>query len=488
MTSLLRKNWFSNLSNPILYKELSIGLRDRKIFITQTVYLTILSIALCLIVMEASDSGYPQNTADIGKTIFMALFWIQLFLVVIIAPSLTCGCISTEKEKRTYELLIGSLLTPAEIISGKLIHGLAYIFLLLISSLPITATVFFLGGVSPLQIVGGYFVIFALGFLCCQIGQFFSVRENKTANATNQSYLLIFFASIAVVPSIGVIWSYYAYQGTFNNVLQYKSLSFPLWIYLAVNFILVAGFLFSKTVNYIYHQARNMRYLSIFFLIGYLFNLTVLSGAFANGRTDPDELGAFFTFLIMVNLFLPGFFGNRPTFPSKREYRAHMKSVFSKPYFMPILFGLAGIIPVLLVSYELPGDKSPLMPSFFLNLFFVPAFFALVRGIHRILKGSLPFAFFYYLMLIVTAFLPYLTMLGEEGHTKISSLSTFQFLSPTIAMGSLWATRDFPVLAMTPFGTIPMYMCSLVAYLVLLFIVGLLYMAAMKKHSKRQNF
>jgi hypothetical protein len=452
--------------NPVLYKEMSIGLRDRKIFVLQTIYLTILSVAMYLIMLQALFYDYsPASPAETGKIIFYVLLWIQLILVVLIAPSLTCGSITTEREKKTYELLIGTLLTPAEIISGKLVHGLSYIFLLLISSLPITATVFFLGGVSPMQIVGGYLCIFAAGFICCQIGEFFSAREQKTSNSTNQSYLLIILFAIGVLPMLGGFFS--VYQGNPMHLLSYKTFHFPLWLFGVINFIAIAGFLFTKSVNYIKHEARNIVFLNISFIIAYLFNLMIISALFAESRPDADGFSMFFTLLLAVNMFTLGFFGKFPTFASHKEYLRFKASPLSMPYFFPTLFSLAALIPLLFFAMDDRGNLPLLLSSFYLNTFFILTFYALSRIVHKLANEKLPFAFFYYLVFFVCSFLPFLGI-AKSSIDSTSRFLDFHFVSPLIAMISLWSSTNFPKVVNVAEINISLPLFSIVAYLAVL--------------------
>jgi len=460
------KHLMSLLWNPVLYKELSIGLRDRKIFVLQTIYLTILSVAMYLIMLQSLFCEYsPVSPAEAGKIIFYVLLWIQLILVVLIAPSLTCGSITTEKEKKTYELLIGTLLTPAEIISGKLIHGLSYIFLLIVSSLPITATVFFLGGVSPLQIIGGYLCIFAAGFICCQIGEFFSAREQKTSNSTNQSYLLIILFAIGVLPTLGGFFS--VYQGNLLHILSYKTFHFPLWLFGLINFTAIAGFLFVKSVNYLKQEARNIVFLNIFFIAAYLFNLMIVSALLAESSPDTDSLSTFFTFLLAINMFTLGFFGKYPTFTSKKEYQRFRNSPLSRPYFFPTLFSMAALIPLFFFVMDNRDNLPLLLSAFYLNTFFILTFYALSRIIHRMFNEKLPFAFFYYLIFFVGSFLPFITF-AKSSVDSISRFMDFHFISPLIVMISLWSTSNFPKVIDIAGSKISLPLFSIVANLALL--------------------
>lgn len=473
--------------NPVLYKELNIGFRDRRIFVIQTLYLTILTIALFVVLIE-SLRYYNYNAADVGKSIFYTLFTIQFLLVLVIAPSLTCGSISTEKEKKTYELLVNTLLTPSEIISGKLIYGLSHIFLLLVSSLPLTATVFFLGGISPVQLILGYLVIFATGFICCQIGEFFSVRETKTSNATNQSYLMIILFAIGFMPVLLGLINYY--QSASTSPLTYKTLHFPIWLFFGINFIAFAGFLFAKTVNYISHQAKNIIYMCKFFLLGYTFNLTIFSAVIANENPAKEEIGFVFTLIIITNLFVLGFFGSPSTFSSNRELNLFNRSLFSHSYFFPLFLAITMIIPVTFFAFELlQEDLSPLLKTFYLNTFYILVFYVASRALFRIFRERFPLAFFYYLLLITLSFLPYLSFLIITLPTQVVPFTSFLFLSPTITTYSLWsiANTSYPKELDFFAQKIPLSIFSILAYLFMLLLFVIIYKNFVKESHLKES-
>ncbi len=173
------------LDNPILLKELRIGLRERKIFLIQSLYLVVLGSATALFLFSASAPTDLLELPDRGRLLHGILFWSQLAMVVLITPSLTCGQISGERENHSLDLLRASRLRTVEIVLGKLGYALAYVGLLLASSLPMVAVVFLLGGVAPGEVAASYGVLALAATLVGLLGLFFSAREQKTGHATN---------------------------------------------------------------------------------------------------------------------------------------------------------------------------------------------------------------------------------------------------------------------------------------------------------------
>ena len=91
----------------------------------------------------------PLSGWAAGRRIYDAVFALQAVLIALITPALTAGAITLEREQRAYEMLVMTQLRPMEVVAGKLAAALAFVALLLTSSLPLLSLSFFFGGVSP---------------------------------------------------------------------------------------------------------------------------------------------------------------------------------------------------------------------------------------------------------------------------------------------------------------------------------------------------
>src|SRR5262245_58741640 len=120
--------------NPVLVKELRGRMRGPRAFVVLTIYLLILGAVTPLIHAAAgSSSGTDLNAGQrIGKTLFLTIASVALIEVCVITPALTSGSVAGEKERQTYDLLVASLLTPWQIVWGKLGAALAFAMLLIL--------------------------------------------------------------------------------------------------------------------------------------------------------------------------------------------------------------------------------------------------------------------------------------------------------------------------------------------------------------------
>ena len=88
------------------------------------------------------------------------------------------------------------------IVLGKLLSALAWVFVLVVASIPVTALVFVFGGVAPDDVLRGYAVLFATVIGLGSVGLFFSALTRRTGASTG----LTFVATIALT-----IGSYYTF-------------------------------------------------------------------------------------------------------------------------------------------------------------------------------------------------------------------------------------------------------------------------------------
>ena len=179
-------------------KELRGRMRGRRAFIFLTFYLVVLAAfawMMELIQEQRVNVGFGNGSffaaAQIGREVFIGLLMFQTLLVVFLAPAYTAGAISLEREKQTLDLLATTPISSLAIVLGKLASALTFVFLLILSSIPLTALVFTFGGVSPDDLIRGYLILFITGFGLGTIGLFASSLVRRTQAATVLTYFLV---------------------------------------------------------------------------------------------------------------------------------------------------------------------------------------------------------------------------------------------------------------------------------------------------------
>jgi ABC-type transport system involved in multi-copper enzyme maturation permease subunit len=195
-------------------KELRGRMRGPRAFIALTLYLALLAGFTVMIYLLAAQSaasqaafggGNPYASASVGQAVFTVLLFLQILLVVFLAPAATAGAISLEREKQTLDLLTATPISTLGIVLGKLGSALAFVGVLILASVPLTAVVFVFGGVGPEDVIRGYVVLLvtALGF--GSVGILLSSVTRRTQSATVLTYLVVLVLTVGT----GFAWFFW---------------------------------------------------------------------------------------------------------------------------------------------------------------------------------------------------------------------------------------------------------------------------------------
>jgi ABC-type transport system involved in multi-copper enzyme maturation permease subunit len=195
----------------IIVKELRGRMRGRRAFVVLTLYVLLLTIFAWMFQrldeekLDGIGTYGPQVTfasASIGRGIFLGLMMVQTLMIAVLAPAVTAGAISSEREHQTLDLLAVTPISSLAIVLGKLLSALAWVFVLILASIPVTALVFVFGGVAPDDVLRGYLVLFATVIGLGSVGIFFSTLTRRTGASTG----LTFVATLAVVVGSLFLW------------------------------------------------------------------------------------------------------------------------------------------------------------------------------------------------------------------------------------------------------------------------------------------
>ncbi len=186
--------------NPLLVKELRGRMRGPRAFLFLTGVLLLLGLVsfglFQLAVPRYFDrfgGGFNNAAAGsmIGQTMFVGLVFLTLLLVCAIAPSLTAGAISGEHQRKTFDLLVATPLTPFTILAGKLGAALSYVVLILLAAVPMTSLAYVFGGVTLSDLLRAFAVIGGFAIVFSVMGLFFSALFLRTGLAVGTSYFLL---------------------------------------------------------------------------------------------------------------------------------------------------------------------------------------------------------------------------------------------------------------------------------------------------------
>jgi hypothetical protein len=177
--------------NPcVAVHELRLRMRGWRPFIVLLAYAGIAcaAAALAWIPLALEQHRFGPRAIEIGRITFAVLAHTQLTLILLIVPAYAAGAVTMEREKRTLEMLRASLVTPSDIVSGKLLVILAFGLVLLITSVPVASWCVLLGGVAPEEVFYVYTFLFAVAFFAAALGMLYSARMRRSMGAIVAAY------------------------------------------------------------------------------------------------------------------------------------------------------------------------------------------------------------------------------------------------------------------------------------------------------------
>ncbi len=169
------------MMNPVLRREAITSLRGWKNFAVLTFYLAMMTIGAIVFFYTSVYQSY-QYTFDPQSVVYLyvVLGSIQMALIVLSVPALTAGSISGERERQTLDLLLVTKLSPFSIVIGKLLSSMAFVLLLIVSTLPVFSIVFYFGSVGIGSVLTLICFTLTTAYMLGGVSVFFSCIYKKT--------------------------------------------------------------------------------------------------------------------------------------------------------------------------------------------------------------------------------------------------------------------------------------------------------------------
>ena len=179
----------TRLSGPVLVRELVTTLRSPKAFAILLGFNACMAAAVLLGWRWAHET--PLARADIGRRVFLILSMAQLVLVTLLAPALSSGAITLERERDTLDLLRTTPIGARRLLLEKYLASVVFFILLLLTSTPLTALSILLGGIRPSAVLAATAALLVLVLACGAIGVTASVMFRHTQASLAVTYLVM---------------------------------------------------------------------------------------------------------------------------------------------------------------------------------------------------------------------------------------------------------------------------------------------------------
>ena len=176
--------------NPVYRRESRVSARSIRIPMVLMVFNGVLS-AVALLNMYSVISQV-KAAASIQYTSFMEMYEllasIEFIMLLFIMPALTAAAVSGERERQTLDLMLTTLLTPAQIIWGKLLNALSVMGLLVLSSFPPISMVLVFGGITWMDLAALLLCYMAVALVAGSMGICFSAVFKRSTLASVVTY------------------------------------------------------------------------------------------------------------------------------------------------------------------------------------------------------------------------------------------------------------------------------------------------------------
>lgn len=188
-----RKQSIPDWVNPIFAREMRGKAFGGGLWILRCACLCFAASLLLMALVVGNVVGYPPDAIRSVALIF------QLGLVVLIAPSLTAGSVTQERERSRLDLLRMAGVGPLRFLVGKLATACMFVLFVVLGSLPAWYTIHYLGTNTAMQILTCWAIIGTTTGVALLAGLFGSAVAPRTSSATAIGYGLVFLLSIATL-------------------------------------------------------------------------------------------------------------------------------------------------------------------------------------------------------------------------------------------------------------------------------------------------
>jgi ABC-type transport system involved in multi-copper enzyme maturation permease subunit len=175
--------------NPIWIRELRQSARQTR----TPVILAVVTAMMTLLI--ASVGGVLSTTAEpaqVGIGVFHTFFSLAFAVVTWVGPAVAAATIASERSGRTWEALLLTGLTPANIARGKFLASFTYVGLYVVMLAPVGGLSFLFGGVTPAEVL----LAFALLLLLAALSVAFGLAVSSKLASPAVSILVTLFVAV----------------------------------------------------------------------------------------------------------------------------------------------------------------------------------------------------------------------------------------------------------------------------------------------------
>jgi ABC-type transport system involved in multi-copper enzyme maturation permease subunit len=193
LTDIALGLWRLLPGNPILTRVVAQGSKRVQHLWTRAAYLGILFFILFMQGGIGDWGGSLAESAKKATQVFLVVSIAQLGLMSFIAPVFCAGAITQEKDSNTYNILLTTPLSSAQIVLGSLFSRIYFVWVLLLSGLPLFCITMIFGGVTAAEVFQSFGLAATTGLVTGSVAIMVSFLKVGTRRT-----IFYFFAGVAV--------------------------------------------------------------------------------------------------------------------------------------------------------------------------------------------------------------------------------------------------------------------------------------------------
>lgn len=221
--------WWPQMGLPLLTRELIEQSARRRTYFVRLLYASLLFLLAYWQFSAILTSSGSNNLAILGTgaDMFSRVVELQFLGILLFLPALSCGAITSEKERDSLTMLLVTRLGPFTILLEKLLGRLVPMFSFLLLSLPLLAFAYSLGGVSTLELVSGIVMLVLVCIHVAALAVMCSSWCSSTASAFVGTYTLgLLSYPFLVMAAHALLGSFGA--GAVNPVVAFSNATTPI--------------------------------------------------------------------------------------------------------------------------------------------------------------------------------------------------------------------------------------------------------------------
>jgi ABC-type transport system involved in multi-copper enzyme maturation permease subunit len=191
--------------NPLWMREM----RQSARLVRTPIILLVLTVLITLLMGSIGGvliSG-KKSPAEAGSVMFHTFFSLAYFVVTLVGPALAANGIASEREGKTWEAVLLTGMRPEQVARGKFLSAYTAIAMYVVMLAPVGALPFLFGGVTPIEVLVAFVLLFLIALLSVAFGLAVSSKMESLRGA-----LLV--TLLAAVPISGFCYSVFGVGGS----------------------------------------------------------------------------------------------------------------------------------------------------------------------------------------------------------------------------------------------------------------------------------